>query len=123
MTGDPQQLEAILSYAMQEAEKHTARANGITPAYVWYCLARFYDDVKRPDEALACMQRAYQFDSRHYSIRRALAEKLQSAGRLTEAEPHIRWCLARRPADKGLSAALETTVKARFAQLKTDTKP
>jgi O-antigen ligase/tetratricopeptide (TPR) repeat protein len=116
MTHDPQQLASILFYATNEAEKHTKKGDGISPAYVWYRLANFHDDLKQTDESLACMQRAYQFDPRQYATRRALAKKLQDAGRLAEAEPHIRWCLARRPADKSLSEALEAIAKARFAQ-------
>jgi tetratricopeptide (TPR) repeat protein len=114
--GDPQQLEAILLYAASLAEIQGSKAAGRPPVFIWYCLSSFYDDVGQTDAALHCLQRAYRCDPRQYSVRRALGGKLQAAGRLSEAEPHIRWCLARRPADKTLSEALVAISKARFAQ-------
>jgi tetratricopeptide (TPR) repeat protein len=114
--GDPSQLDALLSYAARLAEQHGTRADSMPAVYVWSCLSSFYDDVGRTDAALVTMQRAYRCDPRQYFVRRALAKKLQAADRLAEAEPHIRWCLARRPADKALSDALLENSRARFAQ-------
>jgi tetratricopeptide (TPR) repeat protein len=122
MTGDPMQLNTLLAYATAKAEKHDPAVEGLAPTWVWYRLAGFYDDCKRPNESLACIERAYHCDPRQYATRRALAKKLQDAGRLSEAEPHIRWCLARRPAEKGLSAALEAIAKARIAK-RSDSEP
>ena len=113
--GKQEDTDAVLSYAANCAEHETEDDYGIPPAYVWFWQAKFYADAGRADDALKSLQRAYLCGQRYYFIRQALAQGLQAAGRLAEAEPHFRWCLARRPDDKSLSNALEDISKQRLA--------
>ncbi len=114
--GQQSDMDAVLSYAANCAEHETEDDYGLPPAYVWFWQAQFYAEAERPDDALRCLQRAYACGPRHYFVRAALAQALQAAGRFAEAEPHLRWCLARRPDDKNISYALFELSKQRLAE-------
>jgi O-antigen ligase/tetratricopeptide (TPR) repeat protein len=113
--GTPQDLAELLSYAAEVTPGEIGSERGTRPAYVWYWNAMMYADVERTGEALVCLERAYACDPHQYPIRFALAKALLAAGRMPEAEPHVRWCLARRPEDKRLADALVTISKHRLA--------
>jgi tetratricopeptide (TPR) repeat protein len=113
--GGPHDLADLLSYAAEVTPKEIDDHGGPRPAYVWYWNSTLYSDVGRTADALACLERAYACDPHQYSIRYALAKSLLASGRLPEAEPHVRWCLARRPEDKRLTDALVTISKHRLA--------
>jgi tetratricopeptide (TPR) repeat protein len=89
---------------------------GIPPVYLWLWQASMYDDLKQPNEALACLERAYQCDQHVFSVRQKLGFALKDAGRYSEAEPHLRWCLARRPEIKSFGEALLEINKLRVSQ-------
>lgn len=110
----PNDADALLAYAAKCAEHETDDDHGIPLAYIWFWQAQFYSDANRPDDSLKCLERAYQHGPRLYFVRRSLAQALQSVGRSAEAEPHYRWCLARRPGDKSLSDALAEISKQRL---------
>ena len=115
-SGTPQDLIDVLSYASEMAPLEIANEQSpVRPAYVWYRLASMNADVGRVDESLGCLERADECDPVQYAIRFALGKTLIAVGRLPEAEPHVRWCLARRPGDKNLSDCaaghLETTTR------------
>ena len=114
--GRQEDVDAILNYAANQAEHETTEKGDIPPAFVWFWEAQFYADAGRSDDALTSLQRAYMYGPQHYFIRLALAQALQAAGRFAEAEPHYRWCMARRPDDRNLSQALLDISKQRLAQ-------
>jgi hypothetical protein len=115
-SGTPQDLTDLLSYASEIAPLEIAQRHSVVrPAYVWYRLASMNADVGRARESLGCLERAYACDATQYAIRYALGKGLIAVGRLPEAEPHVRWCLARRPGDKNLSDALLAISKHRLA--------
>jgi O-antigen ligase/tetratricopeptide (TPR) repeat protein len=114
--GSPHDLTEILAYASQAAQRETKQSNGVAPAFIWFWQASLYADVGNADQALECLTRAYRSNPHHYPIRYSLGKALQAAGRLNEAEPHVRWCLARRPEDKSLSDAIIAIARHRFAE-------
>lgn len=114
--GKQDDTDALLSYSASCAEREICGKTNIPPEFVWYVQAQFYIDAGRTDDGLKCLERAYALAPRHVFIRRALAKALQAAGRFAEAEPHYRWCLARRPEDKNASAALVEISKQRLSQ-------
>jgi tetratricopeptide (TPR) repeat protein len=118
-TSQSAELEEVLSYAEAETRRETVEPGGTPPVYVWYWQSQLYSDAGRKQESLDCLQRAYACDPRQYAVRRALARALQANQNYSEAEPHVRWCLARTPSDKSLRAALEAIAKARVEQRKT----
>ncbi len=114
--GQPQDLEAVLAYTKELSAREAKGQRGRYAAQIWWRQASLHVEMDQPEEALACLERAYACDPTLYSVRNALAKALQSADRFAEAEAHLRWCLARRPADKALSNALVKITKERHAQ-------
>ena len=115
-SGTPEDLTDLLSYASEMAPLEIANEQSpVRPAYVWYRLASMNADVGRVDESLGCLERADECDPAQYAIRFASGKTLIAVGRLPEAEPHVRWCLTRRPGDKNLSDALLVISKHRLA--------
>jgi tetratricopeptide (TPR) repeat protein len=121
--GSPDDLSTILRYASQASQRQAESPDGIPPATVWYWQASLYNDVGQADEALACLNRANTANPHQYAIRYALGKAFLAAGRLNEAEPHVRWCLARRPEDKGLNEAIAAISRQRFAEYSARTRP
>jgi tetratricopeptide (TPR) repeat protein len=121
--GSRDDLSAILSYASQAAQREVAKPHGIPSATVWYWQAALHADVGQSDRALDCLTRSYAENPHHYPIRYAFGKALLAAGRLNEAEPHVRWCLARRPEDKWLGEAIGTISRQRFAEYSARTRP
>jgi tetratricopeptide (TPR) repeat protein len=110
--GNVEDLAAILEYSAARTRDTTTKNRGVA-ASTWYWQSQLYGDVGQIDQVVACLEQAYRLDPRQYAIRCSLAKNLHAAGRLAEAEPHYRWCLARRPSDKGLTAALAAISSAR----------
>lgn len=115
-SGTVDDIEALVTYSIEKTRNLRHDKGPVAPALVWYWQAQVLADVGRVDQSLACLEQAYRCDGRQYAIRLALARALHAAGRYGEAEPHYRWCLARRPMDKNLSAALVAISKARLAE-------
>jgi tetratricopeptide (TPR) repeat protein/O-antigen ligase len=114
--GQPADLRTVLDYATAAADRQTREANSIRPEFIWAWLAAMHADLGESDAALQCLERAYAAHPRQYSIRYQLGRALIDAGRFAEAEPHIRWCLARRPADGALKAAIDSINRYRLAE-------
>ena len=113
--GQPSDLDAVLAYSAEATRRETQAKGSIPPAFIWFWQSMFYSDVERDDDALVCLQRANECDSSQFSIRVALAKALEAAGRYAEAEPHFRWCVARKPQYSSLSYALVRVTKERLA--------
>jgi O-antigen ligase/tetratricopeptide (TPR) repeat protein len=111
--GRSQDLAELIDYAAQVTERDAHGETGIPPVYTWSWQASMYNDLHQKEQALACLEHAYQCDQRVYSVRFALGYALKEAGKYSEAEPHLRWCLARRPENKGLRTAILEIAKLR----------
>ena len=114
--GQQQELVELAAYAAKVTERDVQRPTDIPPVYIWLWQAAMYADLGQKDQALACLEKAYQCGQHVYNVRYELGYALKEAGRILEAEPHLRWCLARRPENKGLSAALLEVTKLRQAE-------
>jgi tetratricopeptide (TPR) repeat protein len=114
--GRPEDLADLAVYAQSVTERKVAENDGVNPAYFWLSQAMLYNDLQRSQEALVCLEKAYAAGPHIYAVRLAIGRALLESERFAEAEPHVRWCLARRPDNKALSAALVEITKQRFAQ-------
>jgi tetratricopeptide (TPR) repeat protein len=121
--GQAPDLEALLAYSAEATQRETHEKGPIPPAFIWYWQSTFYRDLDRDEEALACLERANACDSTQFSIRHELAKALEAAGRFAEAEPHLRWCVARKPQYSSLSYALVKVTKQRLAQQERAARP
>lgn len=118
--GTDDDLRVLLSYAEGVTEQRVRQERADRAAIIWYWQSMMYADVGQPDKALACLQQADTCNPHDYTIRYALGQSLLAAGRYAEAEPHIRWCLARHPQNKTLSTALVKINKQRLAEREVD---
>jgi tetratricopeptide (TPR) repeat protein len=113
----------MVAYAAHVTQRDLSQANGIPPVYVWLWQASMYGDLRQSDQELACLEQAYRCDQHVFRVRQRLGFALQDAGRYSEAEPHLRWCLARRPENKELNGALVEITKQRYSQRKLASVP
>jgi len=114
--GQPQELETLLEYASNATKIEVQSQRNLPAAEVLSRQANMYIAVDRRREALACLEYAHALDPSSYNVRQSLADELVVADRFAEAEPHYRWCLARRPHDRYVSDALLTVSKKRLSQ-------
>ncbi len=104
--GTEDDLRDLLAHAAKVTDEVTGEHDARHPDIVWYWQSTMYSDVGQTEQAMACLRRAYAINPREYLVRSALGQTLLEVGQFAEAEPHIRWCLARRPENKALHAAL-----------------
>ncbi len=107
-------LQQFLQYAEAVAERQTQQLDSKQAAHVWHVLSTMQLQLQHPQASLASSERAYQLDPTYYPARRALAHALVVAGRYQEAQPHLRWCLARKPDNLGLRNELIEATKVRL---------
>jgi tetratricopeptide (TPR) repeat protein len=114
--GKSQDLNDLVTYAEQVTLRQVKEEGGPAPAYIWLYQAQMLTDVDRPADALSCLEQAHRLAPHLYPVRNALSRALMTAGRISEAEPHVRWCLARQPDNTNLKALLLEINKQRFSQ-------
>ncbi|QDT69693.1 O-Antigen ligase [Planctomycetes bacterium MalM25] len=111
-TGSQEDLIAIAEHA----EKALLAADGDAPrdaARRWRQLAMINRAIDRCEAAVECAQRALEALPYNFWVRHELAMALNRAERFDEAEPHLRWCLARRPDLRYLQQMLKLGAKRR----------
>jgi tetratricopeptide (TPR) repeat protein len=113
--GQPQDLSDLLTYAAGVTDRQAKKKSDVPLDNIWYWQASMYQDVKQSKQALLCLRKAYKLNPHEFEIRYALGRALMKEGQFAEAEPHFRWCSARRPQIKDLSAALVEISKQRSA--------
>jgi tetratricopeptide (TPR) repeat protein len=114
--GQMQDLQDLAAYAATVTRRQVQEKNGIPASCIWLWQASMYTDIQLHDDALNCLEQAYRAGPSYYEARYALAKALMNAGRFAEAEPHVRWCLARRPENKSLKGLLLEISKQRVAR-------
>jgi tetratricopeptide (TPR) repeat protein len=122
--GNEQDQRILVDYAADVTKRQVReKSGGVPPEYILRWQASMYTEVGRSAEALTCLEQAYCINPHMYAIRLSLADALIHAKRYAEAEPHVRWCLARHPEDKTLKASLIEISKQRLAGLEKITVP
>jgi tetratricopeptide (TPR) repeat protein len=122
--GNEQDQQTLVDYAAEVTKRQVQEKSGaVPPEYILRWQASMYTDIGRSAEALRCLEQAYNLNPHMYAIRLSLANALIHAKRYAEAEPHVRWCLARHPEDKTLKASLVEISKHRLAGLEKVTVP
>jgi tetratricopeptide (TPR) repeat protein len=110
---DRAELELLASYASEAARRETPELPPADQARIWLSLGLMRRELADPAAAIACFERGAAVDPSHYPVRRQLALALAESSRATDAEPHLRWCLARRPDDARVAEALAAAARSR----------
>lgn len=114
--GNHEHLEQLLAYATEQSENYEP-ARGETPvAFVWGWLGQMNADVGNTQQQLECLERAVESNGTLLWVRKKYAIALYQSQQFAEAEPHLRWCLARDSADKDIRALLQSAAKQRHKQ-------
>ncbi len=114
--GDRSQLGVLLAYATQETENYQPAPHEIPAAYVWQWLGDMHGDAGDRGKQIECIQQAMQVNPSLYSVRKAYAVALFKDERYAEAEPHLRWCVARDPSNAGIRNCLHQAATLRHSQ-------
>ena len=117
--GNPGDLDLLLAYARQKADEYDPLPQEVPPAYIWMWLGEMYGAVDNIDEQIACTERAMQQNASFVPVRRAYGRALFDAERYADAEPHLRWCVARDPSNPGLRQLLQLAAARRHRNHRT----
>jgi tetratricopeptide (TPR) repeat protein len=112
----PQDLVDLVAYSARVTDRGVPPESNLSLDAIWLGQATMYRDLKRTAEQLACLQEAYRANPHGFEVRYQLAHALLESHRYAEAEPHFRWCLARRPEQKELGIALAQITERRRAE-------
>lgn len=104
--GQPQDLVDLANYSERLNARGVTGDNTLAPYEIWLAQAGMYRDLERGQESLACLQHAYRASPFIFSVRYELAQALMKNEKYADAEPHLRWCLARRPGERQIAAEL-----------------
>ena len=110
----PDQLVWLrLQYAERAAQKAQTQ-RGIVAASWWCEAQKNYAATGKTAQALQCARNAATADPQNFEARWAMGTLLLGDGRPREAEPHLRWCVERRPGDAVVEARWKEAVKRRM---------
>lgn len=113
IAGDADDLAAIAAHAERLARDEAAELPPRVAAQRWRQLSAVQLSLGRAADAVACARRAYGLAADDFGVRHELALALCAAGEEAEADPHLRWCLARRPDLDYLQKALQNAARGR----------
>lgn len=106
---------ADISLLAKQAFENATAAHEAEPlleqASRWQIASTLARHAGRSDLAMAASEWAMRLEPHHFDIRHERAVVLREAGKHAEADPHLRWCLARRPDLPHLQRWLEDGAK------------
>ena len=114
LVGNDADRLALAEHARKEALR--AEARGDKPghlAYRWVQVSSSLRAIEKNEEALEAAERALPLAPHAFVVRLEMAHSLRATGHFNEADPHIRWCLARRPDIRYLHVWLTEIAKRR----------
>ena len=115
-SGSEQDGQTIANYSTKIAQRDCPEQPAKQAVVVWRTLASMFKDLGNLQGVLHC----YQHAPNQYSVRRELGRTYLQLDLYPQAEPYLRWCLARRPEDTALKAEMIHATK-RFVVGKTVT--
>ncbi len=114
--GSPQDWQALVDYTADQAATLQSPEVTYQAAHVRYALAEMHRELEHPEHALHYYQQAQRLAPNVFVFRRALGRALLRAQQYEAAQPHLRWCLARRPDNETIRDELIEAKKSRLPQ-------
>ncbi len=112
--GRPEQLAWLQRHCAERAEADAKSSRGEAAARLWSEARQRYATIGDSVRAAECAHSAVASDPQSFEARYGLGLTLMAHGRPAEAEPHLRWCLQRRPNDSGVEAKWKEAFKGRL---------
>ena len=109
------ELLHFVDYAAEAARAEPPLEDAHREGLKWVALSEMQAAVGRDDDAIRSLAAGYQRTPNSWHVRRTLGLRLVGDLRHRVAEPHLRWCLGRRPDDTIVQDALVQAAKARLA--------
>ncbi|MGD0900269.1 MAG: tetratricopeptide repeat protein, partial [Thermoguttaceae bacterium] len=107
------ELADLRHFYRQVAESEAARLQGAASARAWLEANSLCGQMGDREGELQAAEKAARADPSHFPARYEAARCLVAAGRYADAQPHLSWCLQRRPNDGRLHALLREMVAKR----------
>jgi tetratricopeptide (TPR) repeat protein len=107
------QLGELRRAYLGEAQAEAARLQGAAAARAWLEAASLCGQMGDRSGELEAVERAARADPSQFPARYEAARCLVAAARYADAQPHLNWCLQRRPNDARLHALLHEVVAKR----------
>jgi tetratricopeptide (TPR) repeat protein len=107
------QLTELRRFYREVAQSEAARLQGAAGARAWLEAASLCGQMGDRSGELEAAERAERADPSQFPARYEAARCLVAAGRYADAQPHLNWCLQRRPNDARLHALLREVVAKR----------
>lgn len=111
--GDKDDLLALANYARQSIEQSDPEEKPRRVANRWRQLSSIERSLDRNQEAIEAAQKAFELDPYSFYVRLEMAWAFYKGEEFDAADPHIRWCLARRPDIRYLKTWLVDSAKRR----------
>jgi tetratricopeptide (TPR) repeat protein len=112
--GGEEDLVAIAEHAEQATISESGTLTTRDSARRWRQVSVVNRSLKRYDKAIECATRAYELCPNDFWVRFDLAFAYYDSGAYAQADPHLRWCLSRRPDIRYLQQSLQLAAKRRL---------
>jgi tetratricopeptide (TPR) repeat protein len=114
--GTPEQLSRLRKHYAQVASAEAQAQNGPRAARLWLEVQRIRRLLDDGEGALVCARNACVCAPDLFDARYGLALSLVELGKGREAEPHLQWCLQRRPDQPSLQKLFKDALEQRLDQ-------
>lgn len=118
--GTEEDLIAIAEHAEKATLTESESLSCRDSARRWRQVSVVNRSLKRYDKAIECATRAYELSPNDFWVRFDLAFAYFESGAYAEADPHLRWCLSRRPDLRYLQRTLQVAAKRRLELASTE---
>ncbi|TWU23795.1 O-antigen ligase family protein [Bythopirellula polymerisocia] len=122
LTGNPAELEVILSYASNLAVEATSDMPPHAASGVWLSLAKMQLELTGPQVAVKSLQQGYLLSPDRFAIRYELGKCLMALEEFTAAESHLQWCYQQFPNNPKIRRDLERATRGTLQQLARSTQ-
>ncbi|QDV75175.1 O-Antigen ligase [Botrimarina mediterranea] len=113
-SGTDEDLVAIAEHAEGSTLAESEALSPRDSARRWRQVSVVNRSLKRYEKAIECATRAYELCPNDFWVRFDLAFAYFDSGAFVEADPHLRWCLSRRPDLRHLQSSLQAAAKRRL---------
>ncbi len=117
--GRPDDYAVVLQKFAEAGEQRARQLKGDDAIRRWVSAQRTYDELGKPDEALRCMQAAFEEFPNSYRIRYALGLACIRQQQFDDASTHLKWCALRKSGDGKLASLIDQVARERIRAMAT----
>jgi O-antigen ligase/tetratricopeptide (TPR) repeat protein len=111
-----EEFRSLLERHARVVAEQARQSQGQQAAALWLEAHRLAVELNDHTQAWHCAQQALASDVADLHVRLTVGQYLLARKRYDEAEPHLKWCLARKPGDKQFQVILGEAARGRINQ-------